>query len=113
MNWHTFMISFSALGVLVLLRSIKGLFKNYAFIYRLPEVLIVVGVSTCKCSSAVSISVNLTARLVLSSEFRWDKEGVDILGEVDITTGSSFFQFPLHGGNIGYLRRTTSTAVYV
>ena len=42
----TTLISFSALGVLVALRTAKQAFKNYWFIYRLPEVLIVVVVST-------------------------------------------------------------------
>lgn len=46
----TTVISFSALGILVVLRRLKGVFKNYWFIYRLPEVLVVVIVSTCMSS---------------------------------------------------------------
>lgn len=49
--------------------------------------------------------------LVLSSEFRWDKDGVDILGAVSISTGESFIEFPLKGSNIKLMHRTTSTAV--
>ncbi len=42
----TTLISFGALGVLVALRMFKQAFKRYWFIYRLPEVFIVVVVST-------------------------------------------------------------------
>jgi hypothetical protein len=42
----TTIISFGALIVLVLLRSSKNMFKKYWWIYRLPEVLLVVVVST-------------------------------------------------------------------
>jgi hypothetical protein len=42
----TAVISFSALVILVLMRWIKGKFSRYPYIYRLPEVLIVVVVST-------------------------------------------------------------------
>jgi hypothetical protein len=43
-------ISFSALAVLLILRRLKKTFVNYWWIYRLPEVLIVVIVSTSKLS---------------------------------------------------------------
>ena len=43
----TTIISFGALAVLVVTRSFKQAFKKYWFIYRLPEVFIVVVVSTC------------------------------------------------------------------
>ena len=46
----TTLISFGALAVLVLVRSFKQAFKKYWFIYRLPEVFIVVVVSTCASS---------------------------------------------------------------
>lgn len=46
LNSHTAIISAIALAVLVSLRSFKQLFKRWWFIYRLPEVLIVVIVST-------------------------------------------------------------------
>lgn len=48
---------------------------------------------------------------VLSSELRWDHDGVDILGGVDIHTGESFIQFPLNSYNLKFLHRTTSIAV--
>ena len=49
--------------------------------------------------------------LVLSDEFRWDDDGIAILGDVPIHTRGHFVQFPLHHNNIRYLRETTSTAV--
>lgn len=49
-NLRTTTISFAALAALVLLRNFKGFFKKYWWIYRLPEVLIVVAVSTCTCA---------------------------------------------------------------
>ncbi|KAF8161461.1 sulfate anion transporter [Crassisporium funariophilum] len=95
-NRLTTIISFSALFALVALRYVKNKFKGTWWIYRLPEVLIVVVLST-----------------ILSSEFGWDADGVDILGAVDIHTGDSFIEFPLKKSNLKYLRRTTSTAVLI
>jgi hypothetical protein len=45
-NYLTTTISFSALFSLVALRSLKARFKNTWYIYRIPEVLVVVIVST-------------------------------------------------------------------
>jgi high affinity sulfate transporter 1 len=92
----TTLISFSAFAVLVFLRSFKNLFRNYWWIYRLPEVFVVVVVST-----------------LLSDQFNWDQDGVDILGSVPIRTGGSFIKFPLGPANLKYFRRTTSTAVLI
>ncbi|TFK83243.1 sulfate anion transporter [Polyporus arcularius HHB13444] len=91
----TTIISFGALSILVAIRSCKQAFKKYWFIYRLPEVFIVVVVST-----------------MLSDEFGWDQDGVEILGSVPINTGT-FVQFPLRKMTLRYLRRTTSTAVLI
>lgn len=44
----TTIISFGALSFLVLFREFKGLFKNKWWIYNIPEILIVVVVSTGK-----------------------------------------------------------------
>ncbi|KAI0657719.1 sulfate anion transporter [Cubamyces menziesii] len=92
----TALISFGALAVLVGMRTLKRAGKRYWFIYRLPEVFIVVVVST-----------------LLSDEFDWDQDGVEILGSVPINTGSSFLQFPLRKVTMRFLRRTTSTAVLI
>ncbi len=50
---------------------------------------------------------------VLSDEWGWDKDGVEILGSVPVSTGTSFIQFPLRHVTLRFLRKTTSTAVYV
>lgn len=92
----TAIISFSALFALVLLRSFKGAFKRYWWIYRVPEVLVVVIIST-----------------MLSAEFRWDEDGVDVLGSVPINTDGHFVNFPLRRTTLRFLRRTTSTAVLI
>ncbi|KII84221.1 hypothetical protein PLICRDRAFT_118491 [Plicaturopsis crispa FD-325 SS-3] len=95
-NMHipTATISFGALFVLVFVRTFKGFFRKYWFIYRLPEVLLVVVVST-----------------VLSKQFRWDNDGVEILGSVPIVLGSSIVRFPLRHFNLRYVRKTTPTAM--
>ncbi|KAJ6590119.1 sulfate anion transporter [Mycena vulgaris] len=95
-NVKTTIVSFSALAVLVGLRVIKGAFQKYWWIYRVPEVLVVVVLST-----------------FLSDEFNWDQEGVEILGAVPITSMKSFVQIPLQAANLKYLRRTTSTAMLI
>ncbi|KAF9477886.1 sulfate anion transporter [Pholiota conissans] len=95
-DYLTTTISFSALFSLVALRSLKARFKNTWYIYRVPEVLVVVIVSTILCG-----------------EFRWDSEGLDILGDVDIRTGNTFIQFPLQRSNLKFLHRTTSTAALI
>ena len=43
----TTIISFGALMILIFLRTSKSMFSKYWWIYRLPEVLLVVVVSTC------------------------------------------------------------------
>jgi hypothetical protein len=86
-------------------------FKKVWWIYRMPEILIVVIISTCMFSTRVP---NLPTNLfqVLSDELGWDKLGVDILGEVPIKTGSSLIRAPFRADTMQYVRRTTSTAVY-
>lgn len=51
----TAIISFSALAILVTLRKAKGIFKNYWWIYRLPEVLLVVVISTSTFSASMTV----------------------------------------------------------
>ncbi|PPQ63748.1 hypothetical protein CVT24_004257 [Panaeolus cyanescens] len=86
-------VSFGALFALVAMRSIKNRFKNTWWIYRIPEVLVVVILST-----------------VMSSQLRWDKDGIQIMGHVDVQTGNSFLEFPLRAANLRFLQRTTSVA---
>lgn len=45
----TTFISFGALVVLICIRMAKGFFKKWWWIYRLPEVLVVVVLSTSTC----------------------------------------------------------------
>lgn len=92
----TTIVSFTALAILVVLRKTKQFFPKYWFIYRLPEVFLVVVVST-----------------ILSDKFGWDEDGIEILGDVPIHTGGSFIQFPVRHGTLRYLRKTTSTAVLI
>ena len=62
----------------------------------------------------VLMFLKLTSELsVMSDEFGWDEDGVDILGSVPVHTTGSFVHFPLHKGTLRYLRKTTSTAVFV
>jgi len=49
-NGTTTIISFGALLILVFLRVAKNRFRTRWWIYRVPEVLVVVVVSTCACS---------------------------------------------------------------
>ncbi|KAI6046373.1 sulfate transporter family-domain-containing protein [Pisolithus marmoratus] len=92
----TTIVSFSALAALILFRAFKNYFKNTPWIYRLPEVLIAVVLAT-----------------VLSKEFRWDEQGVAILGKVSAHTGSHFFKFPLRKSTHRFIRGTTSTAILI
>jgi len=52
MHATTTVVSFSALLILVALRIVKNMFTKYWWIYRLPEVLIVVVVSISMFSSS-------------------------------------------------------------
>ncbi|EMD33228.1 hypothetical protein CERSUDRAFT_118269 [Gelatoporia subvermispora B] len=92
----TTVVSFGALAVLLFFRFFKRVCRKYWFIYRLPEVFIVVVCST-----------------ILSDRFGWAQEGVDILGAVPINTGPSLVQFPIRNFTLHFLRRTTSTAVLI
>lgn len=59
---HTTSISFTALLALVFCRNFKNSFKKYWWIYRMPEVLFVVAISTSTyLSSWISIGMLLTS----------------------------------------------------
>lgn len=110
----TAVVSFSALAILVTLRKLKVICKRWWFIYRLPEVFLVVVISTSKRDQYLSDHSFYADHLsVLSDEFDWDSDGIDILGDVPINTGGHFVQFPVHRHTLRYLRRTTSTAVLI
>ena len=112
-NRLTTIISFSALFTFIALRYVKDKFRGTWWIYRLPEVLIVVVASTSLFYLFPHRSQSDIPFTVLSAEFEWEKLGIDILGAVEIQTGESLIEFPLKGRNIKFLRRTTSTAMSV
>ncbi|KAG1727653.1 sulfate transporter family-domain-containing protein [Suillus paluster] len=91
----TTLVSFGALLVLIFMRAFKRFFRRTWWIERLPEVLIVVVLST-----------------IISGRLRWDEDGIDILGVIPINTGGHFFSLPLKD-SIRYIRGTTSTAVLI
>ncbi|KAL1744823.1 sulfate transporter family-domain-containing protein [Schizophyllum fasciatum] len=96
LHYLTAIISFSTLLALVALRNLKGRFRKYWFIYRIPEVLLVVVFSTVMCYFC-----------------KWDLEGVDILGDVPIKTGKHFFSFPVTVKSWKFMKSTTSTAALI
>ena len=52
----TALVSFTALAILVILRKLKVACKRWWFIYRLPEVFLVVVISTSECIHILIIS---------------------------------------------------------
>ncbi|KAH9976090.1 sulfate anion transporter [Lactifluus volemus] len=92
----TSFVSACALASLVTLRMLKASLRRFKWITRVPEVLIVVIVST-----------------ILSDEFSWDDDGIAILGDVPIHTGGQFIKFPLSHNQLPYIRQTTSIAVLI
>ncbi|KAI0048797.1 hypothetical protein FA95DRAFT_995286 [Auriscalpium vulgare] len=97
-NMHkpTAIVSAGALAALVVLRALKRVVTRPKWLARVPEVLVVVIVST-----------------ILSDEFRWDDDGIAILGDVPVNTGGHFLKFPLHHSHLKYLKQTTSAAVLI
>ncbi len=107
----TFVVSACALVALVMLRLLKASLRRFKWVTRVPEVLIVVIVSTSTFLFPTVATSSGLASAVLSEEFRWDDDGIDILGEVPIHTGGHFIKFPLHHHHLQYMKETTSTAV--
>ena len=107
----TTLVSFGSLGVLVLLRWFKNSCKNYWFIYRVPEVLVVVVLTTCKFSKYRRDHFSIPP-LVLSDTYDWDSHGIGILGAVSVKTDNALVQFPIRKSTMRYLQDTTSTAMY-
>lgn len=105
----TTLVSFGVLFVLIFLRLFKQSFKRTWWIYRLPEVLLVVVAFTCKLHSSNDASTYFF--IGISNEMHWDQGGVAILGPVSISMGSHFFKFPLGSHTYSLLRGTTSTAM--
>jgi MFS superfamily sulfate permease-like transporter len=97
-NLHlpTTVIAFSTLALLVLIRQFKRYAsKQFKWTYLVPEVFIAVGLSTMLCSI-----------------WRWDLDGVPILGDVKLSKDDTYFAFPASKMNLMFFKRTTSTAMY-
>ncbi|KAH7098285.1 sulfate permease [Auriculariales sp. MPI-PUGE-AT-0066] len=96
----TAVVAFSALGVLVSVRTFKhGIshLSRYLFWVRyVPEVLLVV-----------------IAFTFLSDEFGWSEDGIAVLGNVHVEHGHGLFGFPLRRANTRFLKATTSTSVLI
>lgn len=96
-NRPTAIVSFITLFFLVSARTIKRrLTKKHHWVYFIPEIFLTVVVAT-----------------VLSSQYRWDKHKIAILGDVSLSKDEKYFDFPLREANIRWLKRTTPTAMYV
>ena len=96
MHFPTTVVAFGALAFLILIRQ----FKQYAarrfnWTYPFPEVFVAVGLSTWFCSM-----------------WRWDLEGVPVLGDVKLSDSATYFAFPASRMNLMFFKRTTSTAMY-
>ncbi|KAF8525973.1 sulfate permease [Hysterangium stoloniferum] len=96
-HWLTAFIGFGTLAALLVIRAAKrSASKRCDWPKWIPEVLLVVIVSTC-----------------LSAVFDWEKAGVVILGRVEPVTDASFFAFPIHSLNYMLFKRTASTAILI
>ena len=94
-NKPTAILSFSALFLLIAMRTLKRQFTaKHHWVYFIPEIFLTVVVST-----------------LLSSAYRWDKHGIAILGDVALSKDDSYFNFPLTDTNLSWLKSTTPTAM--
>lgn len=97
MHYPTTLVAFSTLALLILIRQVKRhAAKRFKWTYLFPEVLVAVGLSTLFCSI-----------------WRWDLDGVPILGDVRLSKNATYFAFPASKMNLMFFKRTTSTAMYV
>lgn len=95
MHYPTAFVSFSTLALLILIRKFKQhAVKRFKWSYLFPEVLVAVGLSTFFCSI-----------------WRWDRDGVPILGDVKLSKSATYFAFPASKMNLMFFKRTTSTAM--
>ena len=96
MHHPTTIIAFTTLALLILVRQFKRrAAARFKWTYLVPEVLIAVGLSTLFCSI-----------------WRWDLDGVPILGDVKLSKDATYFAFPASKMNLTLFKRTTSTAMY-
>jgi MFS superfamily sulfate permease-like transporter len=96
MHLPTTAVAFSTLALLVLVRKFKRrAATRFKWASLIPEVLIAVCLSTLFCSI-----------------WRWDLDGVPILGDVKLSKDGTYFAFPADKMNLTFFKRTTSTAMY-
>ena len=92
----TALLSFTTLFILVTIRYLKRHFAaTHGWVRIIPEIFVVVVFST-----------------FLSSVYRWDKQGIAILGDVALSKDDSYFDFPLRQENLKWFKVTTPTAMY-
>lgn len=95
-HYPTTVVAFSTLALIILVRQFKRhAAKRFKWTSLFPEVLITVGLSTLFCSV-----------------WRWDLDGVPILGDVKLPKSATHFAFPASKMNLVFFKRTTSTAMY-
>jgi MFS superfamily sulfate permease-like transporter len=93
----TAILSFTTFLILVIARYTKRHFTaKHHWVYFIPEIFLTVVIST-----------------VLSSEYRWDKHGISILGDVALSKDDSYFELPLTEKNLNWFKSTTPTAMLV
>ncbi|KAI9788057.1 MAG: hypothetical protein M1816_007269 [Peltula sp. TS41687] len=94
----TWVVSLSAFVVIMVCRELKKrLQPRYPNIAYIPDRFVVVVLSA-----------------VLTWRFRWDKQGLSILGDVKAGTGSSFpFHWPLKTSHMDFIRQALSTSFLI
>lgn len=112
-NRSTAILSASCLVLLIAARIIKTKIVHRpgaAWVRYIPEIFLVVVGMTCKLQSAPiggSRSDQLMPKTVLAGRLRWDRLGVDILGQV--SGGSAIpFGWPLDKRRLKYFSYTVS-----
>ncbi|PVF96042.1 hypothetical protein CPB86DRAFT_710075 [Serendipita vermifera] len=67
---------------------------THHWVFFIPEIFLIVVLST-----------------FLSSQYRWDKHGIPILGDVALSKDDSYFELPLTDKNLNWFKVTTPTAI--
>ncbi|KAG9038216.1 hypothetical protein FRB95_002177 [Tulasnella sp. JGI-2019a] len=90
-------ISLGAVLFIFTSRAIKLRARSrFPAIFYVPEIFLLIVLTT-----------------VLSQVFRWDQDGVSVLGRVSIHHDGAFIKFPISKHTLTYLTDTTSTAIVI
>ncbi|KAF7782781.1 hypothetical protein Agabi119p4_2157 [Agaricus bisporus var. burnettii] len=117
-----FLLGFFRLGFIdvVLSRALlRGFITAVAVVIMVEQLIPMfdhLSVSIClvKLPPAIDrLLLVVIASTVLSAHYQWDEDGLDILGSVKVTTGSSFFVSPFTTKTLKYAHSTTSTAFII